>query len=304
MDVEKYATRIASLNTMEDVRNFRANADAAGRDELVALCDERLVQLGQIVRKAGRLDRGIECAPGSVEDFILRSHERYEAVRSAQKGQKFTASRTWQMFQRHGIVGTCERVVGRPEYSAGFAALVKAGEWASAWEVIVLAFPDHFSGKACAFAHQLIHEHVPDTEIEAAIRAMRAEAAAFRAHDIAADLTKQFAQKLKRFARVEVRLHQAAFREAVYRACNGKCVISNCDVPEALKAAHLAGRKWRDGHNTSSDGILLRRDLHSLYDAGLIAICDGVVQLDSRLGGHYQQFDGILVDIQSEPSSS
>lgn len=123
MNTDKYASRIANLTTPQDVRNLRENAEKAGRHDLVELCDKRLIELGQRARLDSRKDRGVDCAIGSVEDLILRAHERYEAVRSAQKGQKFTASRTWQMFDRHGVIGTCERVVGRPNYSNGFAAL-------------------------------------------------------------------------------------------------------------------------------------------------------------------------------------
>ncbi|QRO33316.1 HNH endonuclease [Chromobacterium violaceum] len=295
MNADKYASRIADLATPQEVRNFRANAEEKGRYDLVALCDERLTELGQRARLDGRQERGVACAPGSIEDFILRTHERYEAVRATQKGQKFTASRTWQMFDRHGVIGTCERVVGRPKYSNGFAALVEAGEWASAWEVIVLAFPGHFSSKAFKYAHKLLHEHVSDEQIENAIQAMRAEAS-FSSNPIAAEEPAQpLETELQRFSQVQVRPHQAAFREAVFRKCGGRCVISGCNVPEAVEAAHLTGRNWREGHNSSEDGILLRRDLHALYDAGLLVISDdGLAHFDSKVGSHYRQFEGVL----------
>ncbi|MGF6641746.1 HNH endonuclease [Paraburkholderia sp. MM6662-R1] len=106
----------------------------------------------------------------------------------------------------------------------------------------------------------------------------------------------RFEAKLERFYQVQARPDQADFREAVYRACQGMCVISGCDVPEAVEAAHLAGRNWRDGHNTSDDGILLRRDLHALYDAGLLIISDdGLVSLDPTAASHYEQFEGVRI---------
>ena len=296
MSVDKYATRIAGLGTPQEVRNFRANAEEKGQHDLVALCDERLIELGQRARRDSRKDRGVDCAVGSVEDFILRAHERYEAVRSVQKGQKFTANRTWQMFDRHGVIGTCERVVGRPNYSNGFVALVEAGEWASAWEVIVLAFPERFTSKAYKYAYKLLHEHVPDEQIESAIQAMRAEASVSSKPTTAEIPSQPLETEFQRFSQVQVRPHQASFREAVFRKCDGKCVISGCDVPEAVEAAHLSGRSWREGHNSSEDGILLRRDLHALYDAGLLKISDeGLVHLDSTVGSHYQQFEGAQV---------
>ena len=69
-----------------------------------------------------------------------------------------------------------------------------------------------------------------------------------------------------------------------------RCPISGCDEPAALVAAHL-GRQggWRTNH---TEGILLRRDLHALLDAGKLEIIDGVVSVASE---HYQQFNGVRV---------
>ncbi len=103
----------------------------------------------------------------------------------------------------------------------------------------------------------------------------------------------ELAQRETRFMSVEVRSGQARFRRAVFNACNGACVISGCPVPEVLEAAHLKGRKWRAGDNSASDGILLRRDLHALYDSDLLGIdASGVVQIDATAAGSYSEFHG------------
>ncbi len=108
----------------------------------------------------------------------------------------------------------------------------------------------------------------------------------------------EFEQRVARFAQVEVRTQQAAFRVAVFRACGGKCVVSGCNVPEAVEAAHLVGRDWRQGHNRVYDGILLRRDLHSLYDRGLLQIGeDGTVALDALVRSHYGEFDRAVAQL-------
>lgn len=100
-------------------------------------------------------------------------------------------------------------------------------------------------------------------------------------------------QRAARFVQVEVRTQQRAFREAVFRLCGGRCVVSGCDVPEALEAAHVTGRDWRLGHNEGTDGILLRRDLHTLYDRALLRITeDGQVELDARIADCYAEFSG------------
>lgn len=106
-----------------------------------------------------------------------------------------------------------------------------------------------------------------------------------------------FEGRVARFAQVEVRPQQQAFRDAVFRACEGRCVVSGCDVPEALEAAHLLGRDWRKGENCAVDGVLLRRDLHALYDRGLLKIQDsGAVELDPKVVAHYGVFDGVLIE--------
>lgn len=105
-----------------------------------------------------------------------------------------------------------------------------------------------------------------------------------------------FEQRAARFAQVEVRTQQGAFRLAVFRACGGRCVVSGCAVPEALEAAHLLGREWKQGHNAASDGILLRRDLHTLYDRGLLVISeDGHICLDAEVHAYYGEFEGARV---------
>lgn len=103
-------------------------------------------------------------------------------------------------------------------------------------------------------------------------------------------------ERAKRFVQVEVRTQQGAFREAVFLACRGRCVVSGCDIPETLEAAHLSGRSWREGHNSAADGVLLRRDLHALYDTGLLSFAmNGSVNLSPAIQEHYGIFEGVVI---------
>ena len=101
----------------------------------------------------------------------------------------------------------------------------------------------------------------------------------------------RFAQAYEaRFGTVELRTRQAEFRNKIFAKFNGRCPISGCDVPSALEAAHLGAKGgWRTNH---TEGILLRKDLHALMDAGMLQIIDGVVSVE---GQHYQQFNGVKV---------
>lgn len=101
-----------------------------------------------------------------------------------------------------------------------------------------------------------------------------------------------------KFASVETRPEQAAFRRKLFSAYSGRCVVSGCDVVRALDAAHRHGREWRKGHNNAKDGLLLRKDLHALYDSRLLRISDGgVIELADEVSEHYEVFSGIFVKL-------
>lgn len=100
-------------------------------------------------------------------------------------------------------------------------------------------------------------------------------------------------RRAKSFAQVETRPEQAAFRERVFLSFGGRCAITGCEVEHALDAAHIHGRDWRKGHNGAKDGLLLRKDLHALYDRKLIHISrSGVVAVEAGASAHYAEFSG------------
>jgi putative restriction endonuclease len=69
------------------------------------------------------------------------------------------------------------------------------------------------------------------------------------------------------------RLGQGAFRIAVTEAYGRQCAITAGKVLPALDAAHI--RPYGEGgEHTKSNGILLRKDIHSVFDAGYVTIKD------------------------------
>ena len=70
----------------------------------------------------------------------------------------------------------------------------------------------------------------------------------------------------------ERRPRQDAFRQTLLLAYEGRCALTGCDAEPALEAAHVAD--WRS-ENDAGAGILLRADLHRLFDAGLLVIGRG-----------------------------
>jgi HNH endonuclease/Mrr restriction endonuclease-like protein len=70
---------------------------------------------------------------------------------------------------------------------------------------------------------------------------------------------------------VVLRRGQPAFREMLMKAYERRCAITGCDVEEALEAAHIIPYQGPPT-NHRTNGLLLRGDLHTLFDLGLIAI--------------------------------
>lgn len=75
----------------------------------------------------------------------------------------------------------------------------------------------------------------------------------------------------RQIAEIVRRRGQAKFRATLIAAYGGKCAITGCDAIEALEAAHISPYLGAQT-NHPQNGLLLRADLHSLFDLGLLAI--------------------------------
>ena len=69
---------------------------------------------------------------------------------------------------------------------------------------------------------------------------------------------------------IAIRRGQAGFRRQLLQAY-GCCAMSGCAVEAALEAAHIVPYQG-PGTNHSSNGLLLRGDLHTLFDLGLLTV--------------------------------
>lgn len=67
------------------------------------------------------------------------------------------------------------------------------------------------------------------------------------------------------------RREQAQFRADLKRVYGPRCAISGCEVEAVLDACHILSHA-AGGPTKASNGLLLRRDLHRLFDLGLIAV--------------------------------
>lgn len=72
---------------------------------------------------------------------------------------------------------------------------------------------------------------------------------------------------------------QKAFRDKLRAAYGNRCSISNCDVLDVLEAAHISPYRGPET-NSVTNGLLLRADLHTLFDCGLITVDPETLRVD------------------------
>lgn len=96
----------------------------------------------------------------------------------------------------------------------------------------------------------------------------------------------------------KVRLGQSAFRVLITDAYSRRCSITGEKTLPVLEAAHIKPYA-ESGPNFTSNGLLLRSDMHKLFDAGYLTITnDYKVEVSRRLkedfqnGKEYYQYHG------------
>jgi hypothetical protein len=97
---------------------------------------------------------------------------------------------------------------------------------------------------------------------------------------------------------------QARFRLSLIKAYDGRCAITGCNALDALEAAHIAPYN-ESINNNIGNGLLLRADLHTLFDLGLIAIgpSDLTVIVSPKLASSpYGELAGTRLRMPQSPS--
>lgn len=79
---------------------------------------------------------------------------------------------------------------------------------------------------------------------------------------------------------------QNLFRMELLKLHSGRCVVTGCTTTDVLEAAHI--RPYNGDHtNVVTNGLLLRSDIHTLFDLNLLGINPDslAINLSSRLKG-------------------
>lgn len=107
---------------------------------------------------------------------------------------------------------------------------------------------------------------------------------------------------------VEPRLGQGTFRIALVSAYEGACAVTHERSLPVLEAAHIKPFATGGPHNLSN-GLLLRADVHRLYDKGYMTVTgDHVVRVSERLvddfhnGREYLRLKGARIALPRAPA--
>lgn len=93
---------------------------------------------------------------------------------------------------------------------------------------------------------------------------------------------------------IVIRRGQQGFRQSLISVYSGKCAITGCSVIDVLEAAHIFPYRGVQT-NDISNGILLRADIHTLFDLGLIKINPNsfTVEIDEKItNSEYAKLSG------------
>jgi hypothetical protein len=127
--------RVAKLKTPEECEEFAKNVRERGRPDLAQEAVQRSIQLRAAAYGAKT----------KAEQECLEGVYAYEQILSAKNRRRTTASRTWQMIRRHGILKAVERAVNRDVPTLGYKSLVEMGLQRFAFESVVVRYPGLFS---------------------------------------------------------------------------------------------------------------------------------------------------------------
>lgn len=111
-------------------------------------------------------------------------------------------------------------------------------------------------------------------------------------------------EDVRQLKAISIRRGQRDFRDRLLAAWKRRCVVTECRVEGLLEAAHITPHSEGTGYRTSN-GLLLRSDIHTLYDVGLLSI-DQYMRVHlapALLASEYKPFEGKRIERRPEVSA-
>ena len=118
----------------------------------------------------------------------------------------------------------------------------------------------------------------------------------FRAADEGDDRKRVLAEQVRREK-------QGEFRKMLIEAYSGSCAATGVNVPEVLQAAHIDPYRGKNSQIVTN-GMLLRSDIHLLYDAHLLTVLPekNTMRISKQLENtFYGQFSGQGIRVPEDP---
>lgn len=147
-----------------------------------------------------------------------------------------------------------------------------------------------------SYVRESPHARDPADSVGAVVSAMRRLADAL-SPPAATQSPVPSADRYWELVRRLARPNQARFRADLILRHGAVCMISGCAEDVVIDAAHIDAVRV-DGADHVDNGLLLRADLHRLFDGGLLTISGDDtprVQVATQLGDAYQQLGGSRV---------
>lgn len=106
-------------------------------------------------------------------------------------------------------------------------------------------------------------------------------------------------ERKKKIREIAEREGQNKFRVMVLETYGNRCAVTGSDVPAAIEAAHILpyrGPKF----NQIANGLTLRRDIHRLFDLGMVAVDESSYSIligPSLRNSDYAWLDGVKLNL-------
>ena len=217
--------------------------------------------------------------PGSGWGFAY--HQESSRSENVDDDQLYSNVALLRCFADKRPVGVMKQVESR--YTTGMSRYLIKG-----LALVVAKVGEFFILADCVSA-----ENIPAAQLTNMILLGQAEVANFQfQEDVDFD---EYDERLRTLKSIVARRGQQKFRNSLLKQYENKCAISSCEIVAILDAAHV--RPYRgDFTNSLNNGLILRTDLHTLFDLDLLGVDPETLEVhisESIDDQNYQKFEGV-----------
>lgn len=104
---------------------------------------------------------------------------------------------------------------------------------------------------------------------------------------------------------IKTRRGQSAFRKTLIRIYGPACMVTGCAILDLLEAAHIIPYRG-ESYNHAANGLLLRADIHTLFDLNLMWIEPGTLKVrfaNKLLSTEYGRWEGQTINAKEHRPS-